>query len=178
MNRLPEPVTGQIGLLVGPLAEREAMLKIAAILALRGPVHVLDGGNGFDAFKVARHIRRQTPRLTETLNRILVARAFTCYQVITLFEQTPATRTPQLVLDMLSTFSDESVSVAEGIRLLKLAVGHLRRLRHLGPVMVGIKPPPQPERRAFVEVVRQAADQVYISESAAGATGSSAPTLF
>jgi hypothetical protein len=177
MNRLPEPITGKIGLLVGPLAEREAMLKIAAILALRGPVHVLDGGNGFDAFKVARHIRRQTPRLNETLDRILVARAFTCYQVITLFEQTPATRTPQLVFDMLATFSDESVTVEEGIRLLKLAVGHLRRLRYLGPVMVSIKPPPQPERRLLVEVISQAADQVYMRDSTAGAR-SSTPTLF
>lgn len=161
MNRLPEPVAGKMALLIGPRAEREAMLNIAALLALRGPVRVLDGGNSFNALWVARAVRRQTPYLKPALGRIFVARAFTCYQVVTLFEQTSATETPQLVLDMLATFYDESVTLEESLRLLRIAIGHLRRLRQRGPVVVGVRPPPQPERQQLVRVLAEAADHIY-----------------
>ncbi len=141
------------------------MLRIAAALALDGPVSILDGGNSFDAYQVARHVRRQTPQLIEVLERISVARAFTCYQVVTLIKQTPATPTPHLVLDLLATFCDENVSVTESERLLGLVIVHLRRLRRNGPVLVSIQPPPQPERAGLVQMLRRAADRVYIRES-------------
>ncbi len=165
MRYLAEVTRGKIGLLAGPHAERAAMLRIAAVLALEGPVSVLDGGNSFDAYQVARHVRRQTPRLMEALDRISVARAFTCYQVVTLFEQTPATPTPKLVLDLLATFCDESVSVGESERLLRLVLIHLRRLQGNAPLMVSIQPPPQAERSGLVQLLRQAADRVYLRES-------------
>jgi hypothetical protein len=161
MNRLPNLLSGQIGLLVGPSAEREAMFRAVSILALRGPVSVLDGGNCFNAFRVARYVRSQTPHLDEALDRISIARAFTCYQVVSLFEQTPATEAPKLVLDLLSTFCDESVTVPESERLLCIVIDHLHRFKSLGPVMVSIRPPPQPERSGLVDLISSAADQIY-----------------
>lgn len=68
------------------------MLEMSALLALRGPVRVLDNGNSYNALYVARFIRQQTVRLDDALSRIAVARAFTCYQVITLLEETAAYR--------------------------------------------------------------------------------------
>lgn len=168
MNLLPDPVAGKLALLIGPRAEREAMFQITALLALRGSVRVLDGGNSFNALWVARTIRRQTPHLAPALDRILVARAFTCYQVITLFEQTPATPTPQLVFDMLATFYDESVTVEESERLLRIVIDHLHRLRQRGPVVVGVQPPPQPERQKLVQVIKKTADHVYSRQETAG----------
>ncbi len=175
MDSLPDAVAGKMGLLIGPRAEREAMLKVAARLALRGPVHILDGGNSFDAFQVARHIRRQTPLLDQALDRIQVARAFTCYQVVTLFTQTPASDRPYLVLDMLATFYDESVSLAESERLLGIVVGHLGRLSHLAPVLVSIRPPLMPDRSGLVRILCQAADQLYAGTQPDVPT---TPTLF
>lgn len=176
MRLLPDVVAGKIGLLVGPTAERAAMLKITAFLAMRGAVRVLDGGNSFDAYQVARHLRRQTPHLDQALDRITVARAFTCYQVLSLFEGTPATQAPQLALDILSTFCDESVSVAESERLLRLVVGHLHRLRGRGAVLVSSQPPQQAERRGLLEIIGTAADHVYINDAPGPVP--SAPTLF
>ena len=167
MPYLAEVSSGKIGLLAGPHSERSAMLRIAAALALDGPVSIMDGGNSFDAYQVARHVRRQTPRLIEVLDRISVARAFTSYQVVTLLEQTPDTPAPKLALDLLATFCDESVSVVESERLLGLVIVHLRRLRRNSPVMVSIQPPPQPERAGLVQILRRAADRVYIRESPA-----------
>jgi len=165
-NILPAVTTGQIGLLIGPKAETEAMYRVASVLALRGPVRVLDGGNCFNVFRVARHIRRQTPRLYEALDRITIARAFTCYQVVTLVQGTPPEGPPKLVLDLLATFCDESVSASESQRLLAIVIDHLRRFRQHGPVMVSTRLPPQPERAPLVEMLRAAADQIYEREAA------------
>ena len=175
MDSLPDAVAGKMGLLIGPRAEREAMLKVVARLAQRGPVHILDGGNSFDAFQVARHVRRQTPLLDQALDRIQVARAFTCYQVVTLFAQTPAGSTPHLVLDMLATFYDESVSLAESERLLAIVIGHLGRLSHFAPVLVSVRPPLMPERSGLVRILCQAVDQVYAETPP---VAPSTPTLF
>ena len=161
---LPTVTTGQMGLVIGPKAEPETMYRAAAALALRGPVRVLDGGNCFNVFRVARHIRRQTPHLYEALDRISVARAFTCYQVVTLFRETPPSGPPKLVLDLLATFSDESVSASESQRLLAIVIDHLQRFRQHGPVMVSTRLPPQPDRVPLVEMLKAAADQIYERE--------------
>jgi len=170
MNFLPDIATGEIGLLIGPHAEKETMLELTAVLALRGPVQALVGGNRFDAHQLARLIRRRTTRLKEALNRVTVARAFTCYQVVTLFAETPTTSSPQLVFDLLATFEDESVSIAESYRLLRLVVEHLHRLRRQAPVIVSLRPPRQPGRAGLVKVVMEVADHVFIRETPADST--------
>lgn len=98
------------------------MMKLTAVCALQGPVRIVDGGNRFDAYQVARHLRRQTTHLEAALNRLTIARAFTCYQMVSLVARTPATAESTLVLDLLATFTDESVTVAESTRLLRLRV--------------------------------------------------------
>ena len=165
MTYPPDIVAGTLNVLVGPRAERAAMLELTAMLALRGRVQILDGGNSFDAYRVARLVRRQTPNLAETLERVQVARAFTCYQVLTLFRQTPTGPAPQLIFDLLATFYDESVSLEESHRLLRVVLAHLYRLRREAPVAVSISRPPQPERAGLVDVLAAAADQVLYRDS-------------
>lgn len=153
---------GSYTLIIGPKAEQEVMATLVARLALQGRVHVLDGGNRFDAYRVARLIRRHTPMLDQALGRVRVARAFTCYQVVTLFRQTDAAAEPHLVLDLLSTFNDESVSLEESRRLLGEVLYHVARLSRRAPVVISIRQPPQPERAMLVAVLKTAADQVLI----------------
>ena len=121
MQQLTDTGSRKIALLIGERAERETLLDFTAVLALRGPVCILDAGNRFDPYRVTRAIRRQTVQLDQALGRIYVARAFTCYQVITLLQKTPATPMPHLVFDLLATFSDQAVSYAESTRLLQIA---------------------------------------------------------
>src|SRR5512137_642239 len=73
-------------LVVGPRSLNTALLTAIARLGEGGPVRVLDGGNRFNAYVVARAARGRP----EVLNRITVSRAFTCYQVLSLLESTPA----------------------------------------------------------------------------------------
>ena len=143
MNTSIEPKTGSLGdlfrrislgqldetspgwmLLVGPRSLNASMLAAIARLGESGPLRVLDGGNRFNAYTVARAARGRQ----DILDRITVARAFTCYQVLSLLEGTPAIQIPFVILDFLSTFYDESVQVGERKRLLRACTMHLERL--------------------------------------------------
>ena len=149
-----------ITLVVGPQGRAEKMVELAASVALRGEVHVLDAGNSFRAFAAARYVRRRTPRSAEILRRIKVARAFTCYQVLSLLRKTPETADPKIVMGLLSTFGDESVSLEESQRLLEVVVGELFRLRRNAALAVSISRPPQPERAVLFDFLVSAADRV------------------
>lgn len=139
MQTLPALNPGQLHLLLAAYPARHELVNaMIARLAAGGPVLVLDGGNCFQAHRIARLLRRNTPHLETALNNILIARAFTCYQVVTLLAETPATAVPTLVLDLLTTFLDENVLLSERRRLLEISLGHLRRLSHLAPTLVSV----------------------------------------
>jgi hypothetical protein len=138
---------GRLYLILAPRqAGRRVMTELTARLAVAGDVRVLDAGNWFEAHAIARLVRRQTTlgsnELQAALERVKVARAFTCYQVIALLEQSLDGPTPTLVLNLLSTFMDESVPLVERERLLGQATAHLRRLSRIAPVAVSAAPPP------------------------------------
>ena len=136
-------------------------------LVERGPLTVLDGGNRFNAYLVARGARGQS----ELLERITVSRAFTCYQMLSLLETTSASRPaalprPILVLDMLNTFYDESVRVHERRRLLTGCIAHLDRLSQPAGGAVTVHPPavPSPAAIEFVRMLESHAADVWLPE--------------
>ena len=141
METLSLPTPRQVAVVLAAQAARAAMLDLAARLAPAGPLRVLDGGNHFNAYEVARAVRRQTAQLEWALGNIRLARAFTCYQMLALLEETPAASAPTLVLDLLCTFYDENVRLPEARRLLALAVCQLARLAEGGPVVASARPP-------------------------------------
>jgi len=157
MNALSFPADVRLALVTAPKAARQQMLALAAHLALAGPLRVLDGGNSFDAYAVARTLRAHTPRTAPILDRIQVQRAFTCYQVLTLLNETPPARTPTLALDLLSTFQDESVTLAERRRLLGECALRLRFLSDTGRVVVSVRPPDTQQGSTGLYALLQAA---------------------
>jgi hypothetical protein len=139
---LPEAQPGQLLLIVAPARlTRQIVLELTAKLAIRGPVDVFDGGNGFDAHRVARTLRRQTADLASALRRIHIARAFTCYQAAAHLANIPATANPKLIMDLLATFYDENVALPESTRLLAQCIEHLQRLSRAAPVVMSSSPP-------------------------------------
>lgn len=139
---IPE-ARSSIFLLVAPRDVSKKLSGIlAARLALRGPLHVLDGGNQFDAYAIARLVRQQTSQLQPILERLFLARAFTCYQMAVLIEdacktlESPIPPAPVLILDLLSTFYDESVQLGERRRLLDHTLAQLQRLGQRTTVII------------------------------------------
>ena len=160
MDLLPDPLPGQFSLAVLPHGSSRQLLQAVARLALGGSLRVLDGGNRFNAYTVALALRQHTAEIETILERIYVARAFTCYQVVTLLTQTPAIPHPTLVLDILATFRDESVSLEERGRLLETCLSQLRRLAGQAPLLVSVIPQGrQPDE--LLTALEEAADQVW-----------------
>ena len=162
MQALALPLPTRLVLVTAPKAANAQMLALTARLAHVGAVRVLDGGNSFDAYAIARTLRSLTPHVETTLAQINVQRAFTCYQMLTLLAETPPTPIPTLVLDALSTFHDESVPLPERFRLLRACVQHLQRLSRAGPVVVSTRPPGTlPESARLLEIVQEKCDLVW-----------------
>ena len=132
----PMPKTGKISLVVAPRAVVQSLMSMLAALALRGRVIVIDGGNCFDGYTLARTLRRHTHEVQAALEQVLLSRAFTCYQMVAMLAELPVDGTPVIVLDMLATFLDENVNFAKRQRLLENSLSLLRRISGGAPVAV------------------------------------------
>jgi len=142
MQIIPLPDHGHINLVITPYIGGEAILDLAARLALAGGLEVLDGGNTFNAYRAARALRGLDARAVQALKATRLARAFTCYQVAALLEEmaaAPRPGLPLLVLDMLATFGDQSVAIGERRRLLSLCLARLERLSAQRPLGVWVR---------------------------------------
>ena len=165
MNILPALQTGSLVVVYANHAARDEISHIAAELALRGPVTVLDGGNRFQAYRIAHLLRFRATKLNEAAKRLFIRRAFTCYQMLALLENTPALRQPYLILDLLSTFYDNHVQTREAHRLLNACLSQINRLRQFAPVAITLGIPLLEERSSLVEKVCQSATTVFMEEA-------------
>jgi len=147
-----------------PDAANEPVASLTAELALRGSVTILDGGNRFQPYRVAHLLRQKTADVNRAAKRIFIRRAFTCYQMLALLENTPALRQPYILLDLLATFYDDHVPAHEARRLLDSCLCQVERLRQFAPVVVTLAPPLIPERAFLIELVCARAERVLLPE--------------
>lgn len=174
---LLEAIASQPGLslLWGTQAPTRTLLAAATTLAADGlSVRLFDGGNSFDGYFVARLARRlalvaparaaAAPDPYDILNRLRLSRAFTCFQLAELIETAPPGPDPLFVLDLLSTFYDESVPLRDTERLLATVLTHLRRLAGAGPVIVGAREPQTlvKERWLLLDQLQAVADTAWM----------------
>jgi hypothetical protein len=176
MELLPALQTGTQLVIYAPHAARDESARLIAQLALRGPVNVLDGGNRFQAYRVAQLLRRGTVDLSAAARRLSIQRAFTCYQMLALLQDTPALRQPYLILDLLASFYDEHVPLPEVHRLLEACSQQLERLCRIAPVVVTLAPTLVEGRAGLVDQVCARADRLFTFEPPA--PPASQPFLF
>ena len=163
MELIPVPHSPTLQLLVAPPSfQRKAAIMFIAELAQTGPVRVLDGGNRLDVLSLNRELRRKDLLLYTALERVRIARAFTCYQMTTLLEQPAPGGIPTLVLNLLTTFQDENAPLLERLRLLETSLYHLQKNARHSPVLLILHP--QPAEEPFLARVRETADRVWVFE--------------
>lgn len=168
MDIIPDPTPDRLFLLAaGRGLARTILGEVITRFALHGPLVVLDGGNGFDAYGIARMIRRENPDVDGVLRRIWLARAFTCYQMLALLQGTVADRRPKVVMDLLATFQDDSVDPADKDFLLRESINILGRLSRFAPVIVCILPPATPtaDFSRMFDQVREAVSNFILLEN-------------
>jgi hypothetical protein len=155
----------RMALFWGAHTPTRTLLTALTALAARGhSLRVFDGGNRFDGYFVARMARRLSPHPEDVLRRIRISRAFTCFQLAELIESSPPGADPVFVLDLLSTFYDESVPLSESERLLDRTIAHLRRLAASGPVIIGAREPRTlvKDRWTLLEQLQAGADSAWL----------------
>src|SRR5512146_145933 len=77
-------VPHSISVLIAPAEAAWPLFERVAQLALQGPLLVLDGGNTFQGYALARALYRRSPAAAAcALQRVLLSRVFTCYQMVT-----------------------------------------------------------------------------------------------
>lgn len=205
-------LTGRLYLLIAPPPALDRLMDLLAVrLALAAEQHsltparqpylrILDGGNRFDLHAIARGLNASASQSSAgnpkfisgqppaILQRIQVARAFTCYQMEALLAAACSTGAasrpaPVLALRLLATFADGPLNdgaapPGERLRLLARCIQHLKCLANDAPVLVSAAPSPAATiQAALLRRLESAADQVWRFETHDPAgTGRNAPT--
>lgn len=148
--------------LLAPKPFRSQILAFVARLAGQTPLLVLDGGNQFNAYRVARAVRGRS----EILSGINISRAFTCYQMLTLLEGLNPIHETIVLLDFLATFFDESASYPDRSRLLTMSLEHIRRLSLTNGLLVTVHSPAivSAESDGLITQLTREADGVWMPE--------------
>ncbi len=162
MRSLLELPKGHLYLLLSPRpVQRPLLNEFIARLALQGEVQVFVCGNHFDAHDIARRLRRRTEALESALERIHLARAFTCYQVLALLQNRPAAILPTIITDLPDLFFDESISQGERLRLFDRCLTELQRLSKRAQTLVSAVPAFHPAQQPFFALLQAGAETIW-----------------
>jgi hypothetical protein len=131
-------------------------------------VLLIDGANTFDPYLVGEIARRTKRPPRELLERIFVARAFTCHQMETLIterleEAMEKVQSRIIILSgLLNTFYDEDVPTLEALRLLRKSLRKLKTLgeRHLILALCPDPPARVSQRKSFLNLLKSQAQKV------------------
>lgn len=136
------PLPNELLVVFGQHGGADIMLDLTARLSMNGHLYLLDCGNRSNMYRVAKTLHTLTNDPVSILRNIHLSRVFTCYQVNTLLEKlvSGTTKVPVLVLDLLSTFMDESVQLIESQMLFDNTLENLLQLSQSVPVVVSAKP--------------------------------------
>ncbi len=137
MNTLPDLAFHSLQLVSRPFRLRlietagrqsEGITELFATLALRGSFYAIAGGEWLPTYALVHSIRRRTPDVKQVLDRVRLARPFTCYQVLDLLEETRPERDPIVILDFLHHFYNPDIQPFVRQRVLEQCCRHLQRL--------------------------------------------------
>jgi hypothetical protein len=116
--------------------DKRTVNLLIANRAIHELVCVLDGGNCFDGYGLARTLRKATEQAEAALGRVRVARAFTCHQMVALLSKQSNAPHPIFILELLATFCDENIPDEERLRLLESCIAEIERLASQAMVLV------------------------------------------
>ena len=150
------------------------VLTLSTLRLGRGePIVLIDGNNSFDAYQISRTAQWARMDPEPLLKRMFVSRAFTCYQMDTLIrnELPKALRRYGarcvVILGLLGTFYDESVSLKDAAGLLRRVLAEMQHIVAGGSFVLAVETlPPKPAvaRVGFLRMFHDAANAVIRTE--------------
>ncbi len=146
----------------------EGITELFAALALRGPFYAIAGGEWLPTYALVRSLRRRTPAIHQIMERIRLARPFTCYQVLDLLTGIRPEHDPVLVLDFLHHFYNPDIPVSVRQRVLEQCCKRLESLSLVRPLLVFVQAMETEEYRGFFPLVAGMADEILQAVEAPG----------
>ena len=161
MDILPALTQGRLcAALIHPVIGHTWLMQPLATLAQRSPLKVIDGGNHFNAYRLAKAIRAQGFDPTPILKQVYISRSFTCHQLAACLALVSSQPFPLIVLDFLATFQDENVPLYERKRLFTNCLTRLKQIALSNPILITVKT----SQTEFVESLLANSDQVFQTE--------------
>ncbi len=161
MDILPALTQGRLCVaLIHPAIGYSWLMQPLATLAQRAPLKVIDGGNHFNAYRLAKAIRSQGVDPTPILRRVYISRSFTCHQLAACLASVSVQSFPLVVLDFLATFQDENVPLYERKRLFSTCITRLKQVALCNPILVTAKA----NHAEFIESLLANSDQIFQTE--------------
>lgn len=150
---------GEIYLMVGhQRSVWPATQVIADFLALLGPLRIVLGANRYTLDYLPLMLSNRVTEIYGILERIQISRAETCYQMLDALQKTPAGTEPLLVMEMLDSFYDENLSLAEVKGILARCISTLKQLSQWAPIFISADP--DRERPELIQMLVQTATRI------------------
>lgn len=134
-----------------------AMQEFIDRLGMRGAVQVIVGGNRISFDHLPLILGEQISNVYEIMDRILVSRAETCYQMQDVLAALEPSPVPIVITDMLASFFEEDLTPQEVTLLLQKCIGHVHKLSETAPVLISASG--DPSRPNLLELVEQNSDE-------------------
>ena len=156
---------GSVSLIEGNhpfISEVLSLLAINAVTHLKKPVVYVDGGNSIDPYLIATLAKRSGVKPAQVLQQILVARAFTAYQLDTIISDRLEAVLDQakpgllVVARITDLFMDRAVAEKEALAMLRRCVARIETStldRQLITVVTKRRRAPASRALAFDEVL-------------------------
>src|SRR3990172_4725626 len=160
---MEEPLAGTYLLYGHPQVLTLAQKLVCRCLLQAEHLIILDGGNVFDPYLVARLAAKMGREPEDFLRRIRISRSFTCHQMLSLVQKIESAdqlwRSPFiLLLGPLTAFYDESVPHYEAWKLFRTFQRELKRLTASGfRLLLSCQQPSAATKRNFVQQLKASA---------------------
>lgn len=134
-----------------------AMQEFIDRLGMRGAVQVIVGGNRISFDHLPLILGEQVGNIYNILDRILVSRAETCYQMKDVLAALEPSPVPIVITDMLESFYEEDLTPQEVTLLLQKCVKRIHQLSETAPVLISANG--DPSRPNLLELIEQNSDE-------------------
>jgi hypothetical protein len=134
-----------------------AMQEFIDRFGMRGSVHVVVGSNRISFDHLPLILGEKIGQVYEIMDRIVVSRAETCYQMYDVLAALDSNAVPIVITDMLEAFYEEDLTPQEVTLLLQKCIRHIHRLSANAPVLISASG--DLSRSNLLELVEQNSDE-------------------
>ncbi len=156
---------GQLLLVKTVDEDREAIIELITQWVLRSTFYLIAAGEWLPDHDDLRYsVYSYTVAVDETLNNLILARPFTCLQLLDLLMEADRQSKPVLILDFLHLFYNSDVGLSLRFSVLEQCCQYTKRLSFSNPVAVLVPSLAMEDYRRFFPLVASIANEIIESK--------------